>query len=163
MASHPIIWVMTSPCMLIYMGMIQGTLRIWNYIPGCHKGIYKRSILYKGSSLWNKLPPWVKESTSLNDFKQNFRFLNVWIHPEFIVLFIHTPILYPILMLLFCQFCLQLVRYINIRNLSQSYHDIVFMHDLYLWMYECVYMCSLYLCILLCNREEQCNWMVYPV
>ena len=43
-------------------------------IPGCPKRIYKRSILYKGSSLWNKLPPWVKESTYLNDFKQNFRF-----------------------------------------------------------------------------------------
>ena len=32
MASRPIIWVMTSPCMLIYMGMIQGELRIWIYI-----------------------------------------------------------------------------------------------------------------------------------
>ena len=72
------------------------------YIPRirCTKGIYKRSILYKGSSLWNKLPPWVKESTSLNEFKHNFRFLNGWIHPECIVLFICTPILYPTLMLL---------------------------------------------------------------
>ena len=33
---------------------------------------------------------------------------------------------------------LQLVRYIHIRNLFQSYHDIVvFMYDLYLWM--CIY------------------------
>ena len=32
MGSRPIIWVMTSPCMLIYMGMIQGALRIWIYI-----------------------------------------------------------------------------------------------------------------------------------
>ena len=30
------------------------------YIPRCAKEIYKRSFLYKGSSLWNKLPPWVK-------------------------------------------------------------------------------------------------------
>ena len=52
------------------------------YIPACPKGIYKRSILYKGCSLWNKLPPWVNESTSLNDFKQNFRFLNGWIPPS---------------------------------------------------------------------------------
>ena len=58
----------------------------------CTKGIYKRSILYKGSSLWNELPPWVKESTSFNDFKYNFRFWNGWIHLEFIVLFICTPI-----------------------------------------------------------------------
>ena len=36
-----------------------------------------------------------------------------------------TPISYPILMVLFYQFCLQLVRYIHIRNLPQSYHDIV--------------------------------------
>ena len=105
----------------------------------CTKGVYKRSILYKSSSIWNKLPPWVKESTSLNDFKHNFRILNGWIHPKFIFLFICTPILHPILMLLFYQFCLQVVRYIHIRSLSQSYHDIVvFMHDLYSWM--CIYM-----------------------
>ena len=66
------------------------------YIPRCTKGIYKRSILFTGSSLWTKLPPWVKESTSWNNFKHNFRFLNGWIHPEFIVLFICTPISYPI-------------------------------------------------------------------
>ena len=43
MASHPIIWVMTSPCMLIYIGMIQRALRIWIYIymPRCTKDIYK--------------------------------------------------------------------------------------------------------------------------
>ena len=36
-------------------------------------------------------------------------------------------------MLLFYKFCLQLVRYIHIRNLSQSYHDIVvFMYEFYL-------------------------------
>ena len=46
------------------------------YIPRCAKEIYKRSFLYKGSSLWNKLPPWVKESTSLNDFKHSYRLLN---------------------------------------------------------------------------------------
>ena len=74
------------------------------YIPRCTKGIYKRSILYKGSTLWNKLPQWVKESTSLNDFKHNFRFLNGYIHPEFLVLFICTPMLYHILMLLFINF-----------------------------------------------------------
>ena len=146
MVSHPIIWVMTSPCMLIYMGMIQGALRIWIYIyPRCTKGIYKRSILYKGSSLWNRLPPWVKESTSLNDFKHNFRFLNGWVHPEFTFFFICTPISYPILMLLFYQLCLQLVRYIHIRNLSQSYHDIVvFMYDLYSWICIYVFLISMY-------------------
>ena len=49
-----------------WLGTIQGALRIW-----CTKDIYKRSFLYKGISLWNKLPPWVKESMSLNDFKHN--------------------------------------------------------------------------------------------
>ena len=54
-------------------------------------------------------------------------------HSEFIVPFICTSILYPILMLSFYQFCLQLDRYNHIRNLSQSYHDIdAFMYDLYL-------------------------------
>ena len=52
------------------------------YIPRCTKEIFKRSFSYKGSSLWNKLPPWVKESTSLNDFNHNYRLLNGWIHPR---------------------------------------------------------------------------------
>ena len=69
------------------------------YIPRCAKEIYKRSFLYKGSSLWNKLAPWVKESASLNDFKHNYRLLNGWMHSEFIVPFICASILYPILML----------------------------------------------------------------
>ena len=54
-------------------------------------------------------------------------------HSEFIVPFMCTSISYPILMLSFYQFCLQLDRYNHIRNLSQSYHDIdAFMYDLYL-------------------------------
>ena len=78
------------------------------YIPRCAKTIYKRIFLYKGSSLWNKLPPWVKESTSLNDFKHNYRLLNGWMLSEFIVPFTCTSILYLIVMLSFYQFCLQL-------------------------------------------------------
>ena len=114
------------------------------YIPRCAKEIYKRSFLYKGSSFWKKLPPWVKESTSLNDFKHNYRFLNGWMHFEFIVPFICTSILYHILMLSFYQFCLQLDRYNHIRNLSQAYHDIdAFMYDLYLWM--CIYVFFLFM------------------
>ena len=151
MAPHPIIWVLTSPCMLIYMGMIQGALRIWIYIDhGESRRFIKDAFLYKGSSSWNKLPPWAKEYTSLNGFKHNFRLLNGWIHPEVTIIFICTPISHPILM---HQFNLQLVRYIHIRNLSQSYHDVVvFMYDLYLWMCMYVCLCSLYLCILLGNR-----------
>ena len=118
---HPIIWVLTSPSMLIYMGMIQGALRTCIYIYlGAPMRFIKYIFLYKGSSLWNKLPPWVKESTPLYDFRHNFRLLNGWIHPEWIVLFLCTPILCPILMLLFYQFCFRLVRYIHSRNWSQS-------------------------------------------
>ena len=106
---------------------------------------YKISFLYKGSSLCNNLPPWVKESTSLNDFKHNFRLLNGWIHPEFIVLFICMRTSYPILMLLFYQLCLQLVWYIHIRNFPESYHgSVVFMYDLYLWMCIYVFLISMY-------------------
>ena len=58
-------------------------------------------------------------------------------------------------MLLFYQFCLELGRYNHIQNLSQSYHDIdAFMYD---FIYECVYVCPLYLCILLCNRAPWKN------
>ena len=36
-------------------------------------------------------------------------------------------------MVLAYELCLQLVRFLHIRNLSQSYHDIAaFMYDLYL-------------------------------
>ena len=146
MASHPIIWVMTSPCMLRYMGMIQGALRIWIYIyRGAPRRFIKEVFLYKGSSLWNKLPPWFKESTSLNDFQHNCRLLNGWIHCEFIVPFICTSISYPILILLFYLFCLQLDRYNHIRNFSQSYYDIdAFMYDLYLWMFIYVFLIFMY-------------------
>ena len=106
------------------------------YTPRCTKGIYKIIILYKGSSLWNKLPPWVKESAFLNDFKHNFRLLNGWIHPEFIFFFICMPISYPILMLLFYQFCLHLVGCIHIRILTQSYHDIVVFNVWFIFMAE---------------------------
>ena len=69
------------------------------YITRCTKEIYKRNLLYKGSSLWNELLLWVKECTSLNDFKHNFRLSNGWIHPGFVVICICTPIL--MLMLLY--------------------------------------------------------------
>ena len=126
--------------------------REYGFIPHCTKEIYTRSILYKGSSSWNKFP---RVSTSLNGFKLNFRLLNCRIHPEFIVLFMCMPILYPILMLSFYQFCLQLVWYIHIGNLSQFIMMLWFLCMLYI--YECVYMCSLYLCILLCNRAPWKN------
>ena len=52
------------------------------YIPRCAEEIYRSFFLYKGSSSWNKLSPWVKESTPLNDFKHNYRLLNSWILPN---------------------------------------------------------------------------------
>ena len=125
---------------------------------GAPKRFIKEVFSYKGSSLWNKLPTWVKESTSLNDFKHNHRLLNGWIYPKVIVPFTCTPISYHILMLLFYQFCLQLVRASQILSLSQSYHDIVaFMYDFYLWM--CIYMffISIYFTLLQGTMEEQCN------
>ena len=45
------------------------------YLPSCSKEIYKRSFLYKGSSLWNQLPSTLKDSMSLNEFKRNYRLL----------------------------------------------------------------------------------------
>ena len=169
------------------------------YIPRCTKEIYKRSFSYKGSSLWNKLPPYVKESTSLIDFKHNYRLLNGWIHIKVIVPFIGTHILYHILMLLFYQFCLQLVRSSHILGAISIRKTVlpgmaipmlkirrptgrlifnmgipipgktVFYIETYLNLimlllllcmisiYGCVYMCSLYLYILLCNRAPRKN------
>ena len=48
------------------------------YLPRCSRGIYKGSFLYKGSSLWNRLPSCLKESISIIDFKRNYRLLYGW-------------------------------------------------------------------------------------
>ena len=48
------------------------------YLPCCSGEIYKRSFLYKGSSLWNQLPSCLKESISIIDFKRNYRLLYGW-------------------------------------------------------------------------------------
>ena len=110
-----LVWVLTSPCMLIYMGMIQGALRIWIciYYGAPRRFIKEVFCIRVVSSSWNTLSPWVKESTSSNDCKHNFRLLNGRIHPEFMVLLIFMLILYTILMLSFYQFHLQLVPWKN--------------------------------------------------
>ena len=45
------------------------------YLPLCSRETYKRSFLYKDSSLWNQLPSCLKESISIVDFKRNYRLL----------------------------------------------------------------------------------------
>ena len=49
------------------------------YLPRCWREIYKRSFLYKGSSLWNQLPSRLKESISIIAFKRNYRLLYAWV------------------------------------------------------------------------------------
>ena len=44
------------------------------YVPKYTKEICKRSFVYKGCILWNDLPDEVKESSSLDAFKSNYRF-----------------------------------------------------------------------------------------
>ena len=39
------------------------------------KDLCKRSLLYKGSMLWNDLPDILKESSSLDVFKSNYLFI----------------------------------------------------------------------------------------
>ena len=48
------------------------------------------------------------------------------------------------------SYYLQLVIFTHIRNFPRFHHGIVALCMIYI--YECVYMCSLYLYILLCNR-----------
>ena len=96
------------------------------YIPRCTKEIYKRSFSYKGSSLWNKLPTWVKESTSLNDFKHNYRHLNGWIH------LLHVR-LYHIY-----QFYLQLIRSSHILISILSWYCCFYAWFLFMGVCICV-------------------------
>ena len=44
------------------------------YVPKYTKKISKRNFAYKGRMLWNDLPDGVKESSSLDAFKSNYRF-----------------------------------------------------------------------------------------
>ena len=45
------------------------------HLPLCSREIYKRSFLYKGSSLWHQLPSCLKDYISIVDFKRNYRLL----------------------------------------------------------------------------------------
>ena len=48
------------------------------YLPRCSKEFYKRSFLYKDSSLWNQSRSCLKEYISITDFKRNYRLLYGW-------------------------------------------------------------------------------------
>ena len=92
--------------------------------------------------LWNKFPPCVK-STSCKRFRAYLQTFE-WLNTNLIGPIVRTPILYPILMLLFFQNCFQLLWSIHIRNLSPFYHGVVaFMRDLYSRMN--VFICFLYI------------------
>ena len=48
------------------------------YVPRCTKELCTCSFIYKGSMLWNDLPDILKESSSLDVFKTNYRFIIGW-------------------------------------------------------------------------------------
>ena len=70
-------------CMLISMAMTPGAAKIWIYtcpdVPRVIKDIYKRSFSYMATNLWNQLPTDVKESATLDSFKQNYKYSKGWI------------------------------------------------------------------------------------
>ena len=49
------------------------------YVPRVIKDIYKRSFSYMAPNLWNQLPTDVKESATLDSFKQNYKHSKGWI------------------------------------------------------------------------------------
>ena len=50
------------------------------YVPRVIKDIYKRSFSYMATNLWNQLPTDVKESATLDSFKQNYKYSKGWIN-----------------------------------------------------------------------------------
>ena len=91
MASHPIIWVMTSLCMLAYVCMIREVLRILIYIPRFTKKIYKNVVCIRAVHNRISCPPMSQIIYVLKRFQaevQTFICLNT---PG---TFICTPILY---------------------------------------------------------------------
>ena len=152
LACHTLVFCRTAwACIEQYLWTLSGNRPriitvIWHYRKAFHK--WQHRSLYVGS-LFSK-------------YILNGSVCEVDI--EFIVPFICVPILYRTLILLFYQFCLQSVRYIHIRNLSQSYHYIVaFIYDLYLWI--CIYGFFIFIYSTLQHgtMEEQCNWMLCPL
>ena len=49
------------------------------YVPPVIKDINKRSFSYTATNLWNQLPTDVKESATLDSFKQNYKYSKGWI------------------------------------------------------------------------------------
>ena len=49
------------------------------YVPRVIKDNYKRSFSYMATNLWNQLPTDVKESATLDSFKQNYKYSKGWI------------------------------------------------------------------------------------
>ena len=49
------------------------------YMPLVIKDIHKRSFSCMATKLWNQLPTDVKESTTLDSFKQNYKYSKGWI------------------------------------------------------------------------------------
>ena len=121
----------------------------------CTKGVYKRSILYKSSSIWNKLPPRVKESTSLNDFKHNFRILNGWIHPS-LYFFLYARLYYTLNAIILSILLTGSPIYSYPELISiLSWYCCFYAWSIFMNVY--IYICFLYLCILLCNGAEWRN------
>ena len=67
------------------------------YVPRCTKELCKRSFLYKGSMLWNELPDILKESSSLDVFKSNYRFIIGWQISEYIWVYLSVDLQFLIL------------------------------------------------------------------
>ena len=67
------------------------------YVPRCTKELCKRSFLYKGSMLWNDLSDILKESSSLDVFKSNYRLIIGWQISEYIWVYLSVDLHFLIL------------------------------------------------------------------
>ena len=67
------------------------------YVPRCTKELCKRSFLYKGNMLWNDLPDILKESSSLDVFKSNYRVIIGWQISEYIWVYLSIDLHFLIL------------------------------------------------------------------
>ena len=69
------------------------------YVPRCTKGLCKGSFLYKGSMLWNDLSDVLKESSWLDVFKSNYRFIIGWQISEYMYIWVYLSVDVHFLML----------------------------------------------------------------
>ena len=151
------------------------------YVPRCTKELCKRSFWYKGSMLWNDLPDILEESSSLDVFESNYRFIIGWQISEYIwvywsvdlhflishifpycsyILLRHKCISWIMMFVLNSQGFLQEDFVLYFRIIYRTFYGMTF---ILCWYVICLFVkCGIILCFRQGSKVEQFHWLVIP-